>query len=44
LRQSISPGSGWQTLGAGAGLGGQLYGLVRIGEWLEDEEFLQFKE
>jgi type 2 lantibiotic biosynthesis protein LanM len=38
LTQPLSPAAGWSTLGAATGLGGQLYGLARIGEWLGADE------
>lgn len=40
LQQPLSPVAGWSTLGAATGLGSQLYGLVRIAEWLADGELL----
>jgi len=40
LQQSTPPVTGRITLGGGAGLGGQLYALVRIASWLSDGELL----
>ena len=38
LRRSIPPLTGRTTLGGAAGLGGQLYALIRIARWLNDNE------
>ncbi len=40
LRQRIPPPAVRTMLGGAAGLGGQIYGLVRIGGWLADDELL----
>lgn len=40
VRQLISPVASWGTLGAATGLGSQLYGLLRIGKWLGNNELL----
>ena len=40
LRQPIPPLTGRTTLGGAAGLGSQIYALVRIASWLDDEELL----
>jgi type 2 lantibiotic biosynthesis protein LanM len=40
LRQPIPPLTARTTLGGAAGLGSQLYALVRIAGWLDDDELL----
>jgi class II lanthipeptide synthase len=40
IRQCIPPVRGRATLGGAVGLGGQLYALVRIAGWLNDDELL----
>jgi type 2 lantibiotic biosynthesis protein LanM len=40
LRQSVPPLTGRISLGGAAGLGGQIYALIRIARWLNDDELL----
>jgi type 2 lantibiotic biosynthesis protein LanM len=42
LRQRVPPLTGRISLGGAAGLGGQIYALVRIASWLNDDELLYF--
>lgn len=44
VEQPLSPVAGWGTLGAATGLGGQLYGLLRIAEWLRNRELLDLAD
>ncbi len=41
LQDLIPPVTRWTTLGGAMGLGGQLYALIRVADWLRDDELLQ---